>query len=82
MQDIGRTGQEEPQTVGEKRRRRRAVAMEIAFYGLDSILAIAAGAVEVLVQHLRGRGRKRRDHKTWVITRRHHFGCWAQDAAA
>jgi hypothetical protein len=49
MQDIGRAGQEEPQTVGEERRRRRAVAMEIAFHGLDIILAIAAGAVEVLI---------------------------------
>ena len=74
MQDIGSTGQEEPQTVGEERRRRRAVAMELAFHGLDSILAIAAGAGEVRGQHLWGRGRKRRDHKTWVITRRHHFG--------
>ena len=32
MQDIGRAGQEEPQTVGEERRRRRAVAMEMGIF--------------------------------------------------
>jgi hypothetical protein len=73
-EDRGRTGQEETQTVGQERRRRRAVAVEITLHGLDSIFAIAAGAVEVLVQHLRRRGGQRGHDETGVIASGHHFG--------
>jgi hypothetical protein len=74
MEDIRCTSQEEPHTVGQERRRGRAVAVEIAFHGLDIIFAIAAGAVEVLVQHLRGRGGQRGHNKTRVIASGHDFG--------
>ena len=74
MENIGRTGQEETHTVGQERRRGRAVAVKITFHGFDIIFAIAAGAVKVLVQHLRGRGRQRGHDKTRVIASRHNFG--------
>ena len=74
MEDIRCTSQEEPHTVGQERRRGRAVAVKITFHGFDIIFAIAAGAVKVLVQHLRGRGRQRGHDKTRVIASRHNFG--------
>src|SRR5207244_5580734 len=38
------------------------------------IFAIAAGAVEVLVQHLWRRGGQRGHDETWVIASGHNFG--------
>jgi hypothetical protein len=74
MEDRGRTGQEETQTVGQERRRRRAVAVEITLHGLAIIFTIAAGAGEVLVEHLRRRGGQRGRDKTGVIASGHHCG--------
>lgn len=74
LQAIGRTGQAEPQTVGEERRRGRTVAGEVVLDRLDRVVAIAAGAGEVLGQPRRGRGRQRRAHTPWGIPRRPHFG--------
>ena len=48
--------------------------MEITFHGLDIIFAIAAGAVEIFVQHLRRRSCQRGHDKTRVIASRHDFG--------
>jgi hypothetical protein len=74
MEDIGRTGQEATQTVGQERRRRRAGAVEITFPGLAIICAMAAGAGEVLVQHLRRRGGQRGHDATGGIASGHHCG--------
>ena len=46
MEDRRRTGQEETHTVGQARRRGRAVAVESTWHGLDIIVAMAAGASE------------------------------------
>ena len=73
-EDLRGTSQEEPHTVGQERRCRHAVAGEIAFHGLDIICAMAAGAVEVLVQHLRGRGGKRGHNNTRVSASGHDVG--------
>ena len=56
VEDRRGTGQEEPQGVGEERRRGGAVAVQVAFDGLDIIFAIAAGTVEVLIEHRRRGG--------------------------
>jgi hypothetical protein len=74
MEDLGRTGQEETQTVGQARRRRRAVAVEITWHGLAIICAMAAGAGEVLVSPLRRRGGQRGHDETWGIASGHPFG--------
>ena len=74
VEHIRGTGQEEPQRVGEERRCGGAVAVQVAFDGLDIIFAIAAGTVEILIEHRRRGGLQRGDHKAWVIARRHDFG--------
>jgi hypothetical protein len=63
-EDSGRTGQEETQTGGQERPRRRAVAVVIPWHGLASLCAMAAGAGALLVQHLRRRGGQRGHDET------------------
>ena len=59
VEHIRGTGQEEPQSVGEARRRGGAVAVQVACDGLEIIFAIAAGTVEVLLEHRRRGGLQR-----------------------
>ena len=74
MEDIGRTSQEEPHSVGEETGRRRAVAAEIIFHRLDIIFASPTGAIEVFIEHLGSGGLQRGHHKARVITCPHDFG--------
>ena len=74
MQGIGRTREQQPHRVGQEAGGRRAVAAEVILHRLDSIFAIATGAIEVFVEHL-GCGRLQRGpHKAGIIARTHDFG--------
>src|SRR5207248_10111035 len=59
VEHIRGTGQEESQGVGEERRRGGAVAVQVAFDGLDIIFAITTGTVEILIEHRRRGGLQR-----------------------
>jgi hypothetical protein len=74
MEDIGGTSQEKPHRVGQEAGGRRAVAVEVILHCLDSIFAVAMGALEVFVEHLGCRRRKRGHHKAGVIARLHDCG--------
>ena len=56
VEDIGGARQQEPHGVGEERRRRGAVAVEVTLDRLDIVFAIPPRAVEVFI-HLLGRRR-------------------------
>ena len=73
MQGIGRTREQQPHSVRQEACGRRAVAVEVILHGLDSIFAIAPGAIEVFVEHLGGGRLKRGHHKAGVIARSHDF---------
>ena len=73
MQSIGRTREEQPHRVGQEGRGRRAVTVEVILHRLDIVFAIAPGAIEVFVEHLRGGSVQRRHDKAWVIARTHDF---------
>jgi hypothetical protein len=72
-QHIGRTSQKKPPRIRQKAGGRRTVAMEVILHGLDSIFAIAPGAIEIFVEPLRGGRRQRGHHKARVSARLHDF---------
>jgi hypothetical protein len=71
MEEIGGTREEEAHRVGQEGGGRRAVAVEVILHGLDRIVAIPAGAIQVFVEHLGGGGLKGGHHKAGVIVRLH-----------
>jgi hypothetical protein len=56
VQDLGATRQQKPRGIGQERRGRGAVAVEVALDRLDIVFAIPSRAVEVFV-HVLGRRR-------------------------
>ena len=57
VEDLGGARQEEPHGVGQERRRRGPVAVEVALDCLDIVFAIPPRAVEVFIHLLGGRCR-------------------------
>lgn len=73
VEDRGTTRQEEPHGVGEKGRRRGAVAVEVALDRLNIVFTMPTGAVELFI-HLLGRRRlSRGHHKARIVSGRHDF---------
>jgi hypothetical protein len=71
VQGLGRTGEQQPRRMGQEGRRRGAIAAQVHLDRLDGIVASAASAIEVFVQH-RGGGRVQRRHdKARIIPRAH-----------
>jgi hypothetical protein len=57
VEDLGGARQEEPHGVGQERRRRGPVAVEVALDCRDIVVAIPPRAVEVCIHRLGGRCR-------------------------
>ena len=74
MQSIGGPREHQPHRVGQEGRRRGPITVEVHFHRLDIVFAIAPGAIEVFVKHLRSRSGQRRDDKAGVIARPHDCG--------
>ena len=49
MQDIGGTGEQQTQGIGQEGGRRGAIAVAVRLDRLESVFAIPAGAIEVFV---------------------------------
>ena len=74
MQLIGGAGEKQAHVVSRKVAIRGAVAGQIVFHHLDEILVLAPGAIQLGVQHLRGRLLQGGDNKAGVIAESHDFG--------
>jgi len=73
MQSIGRTREQQSHRIGQEGGRRGPITVEVHFHRLDIVFAIPTGAIEVFVEHLRGRSVQRGDDKAGVIARAHDF---------
>jgi hypothetical protein len=73
--DSGGARQEEPHGVGQERRRRGPVAVEVALACRDLVCAMPPRAVEVCIHLWGGRGRSGRHDQAWLVPRRHACSC-------
>jgi hypothetical protein len=73
MEDRGRTGAKEAHRVGQERRGRRAVTMEVTLHRCDGLFAIPPGAIEDFIPLLWCGSLHRGDHKAWGVAYRHAF---------
>jgi hypothetical protein len=78
LEDRGRTGEKEAHRVGQERRGRRAVPLEVTLHRFDGLGAIPPGALEDCIP-LRWCGSLHRgDHQAWGVAYRHD--CRLEDA--
>ena len=73
VQGRGRTREHQPHRVRQEGRGRGASTVEVSVHSLDGVCAIATGAIQVFVEHVRGWSVQRRDDKAGGIVCAHDF---------
>lgn len=74
VEDIRGARQQEPRGVGQERRRRGAVTMEVTLDRFDIVFALPSCAVEVFIYVLGRRLLSGGHDKAWIVARGHDFG--------